>query len=33
MNDANEKVNLFELLSDIELLQSEIQNKLEEEKK
>lgn len=33
MNDANEKVNLFELLSDIELLQLEIQNKLEEEKK
>ena len=31
MDENNEKVNLFELLNDIELIQSKIQSKLEEE--
>ena len=33
MEEINEKVNLFELLADIEILQDRIQTKLESEAK
>lgn len=33
MEETNEKINLFELLADIEILQDKIQSKLESEAK
>lgn len=31
MNETNEKINLFELLANIEVLQAKIETRLEEE--
>ncbi len=33
MEETNEKINLFELLADIEIIQDKIQSKLESEAK